>query len=373
MKIYVSKHDLNSRLRTIGKIIKRNAVTAELESFKFQVGANGIILTGADTEGQISSFLPCRVDSFESSIFLVNAKTILDALKELPEQPLVIDANKSDDNTSLKLHYHNGAFEFVGMKADLFPQIREVDDPTTINLKASLLTQAFRTVSKFSGTDDLRPILTGVSISSKNSHVSFAGTNGSKMALYEDEVDNEINDFEIVISNKCISILSGLLVDSVDDVNFKIGLNNFQVLAGDYKISYRLTDGKYPNYRSVIPTRFNQRVIVDRNEVIAALKRVSVFSDDTTKTIIMRICSSSMAISSEDIDFRRSAIETINIENDGDDIDIGFNSNFILEVFSTIEEDKAEMNIINSEKAVVVNPLEDKKTTMLLMPIMINK
>ena len=373
MKIYLSKHDLNSRLRTIGKIIKRNAITAELESFKFDVKEDGIQLTGADTEGEISSFLPCMIESFEPSVFLVNSKTILDALKELPEQPLTIDVKKSDKSINLKLHYHNGAFEFVGMKADLFPSMREVDNPITETLKGSLLTQAFRTVSKFSGYDDLRPILTGVNISSKDNHISFAATNGNKMAVYEETLERGVNDFEVVIANKCVTIITSLLSDDDSDVHFEIGINNFKVTVNDYQIRYRLTEGKYPNYRAVIPTTFKQNLIVETSEILSAIKRVSVFSNDATNTIIMNIGPNKMEISAEDIDYRRSANETVKVDNDGGGITIGFNSNFILDVFSTIEEEKASIHLNDASKAIVVNPHNNTDTTILIMPVIINK
>lgn len=373
MKIYLSKDDLNSRLRTIGRIIKRNSITTELESFKFDVKEDGIELTGADTEGELSSFLPCRVEAFEASVFLVNSKTILDALKELPEQPLIIDVKKSDKSINLKLNYHNGAFEFVGMKADLFPSMREVDNPVTATLKGSLLTQALRTVSKFTGYDDLRPILTGVNISSKSNHISFAATNGNKMAVYEETLESDISDFGVVIANKCVGILTSLLSDDNTDVEFEIGINNFKTTVGDYQIRYRLTEGKYPNYRAVIPTSFKQNLLVQTSEIISAIKRVSVFSNDATNTIIMNIGANKMEISAEDMDFRRSANETVSVENDGNEITIGFNSNFILDVFSIIEEEKAVLHLNDASKAVVVNPHKNTDTTILIMPVVINK
>ncbi len=373
MKIYLSKHDLNSRLRTIGRIIKRNAITAELESFKLNVKEDGIQLTGADTEGEISSFLPCMIESFEPSVFLVNSKTILDALKELPEQPLAIDVKKHKENFDIKLKYHNGAFEFVGTKADLFPSMREVDKPIIATLKGSLLTQAFRTVSRFTSSDDLRPILTGVNISSKGNYISFAATNGNKMAVYDENLENDINDFGVLIANKCVGIINSLLSDDDSDVDFEIGISSFKVTVHEYQIRYRITEGKYPNYRSVIPQDVKQKIIVDKSEIISAIKRVSVFSNDATNTIIMNIGVDKMEISVEDTDYRRSANETVNVENDGGEITIGFNSNFILDIFSSIEEDKAHVFINDASRAVVVHPLSNHMTTLLIMPVVINK
>lgn len=372
MKIYLPKNQLNSRLRTIGKIIKRNATIAEMECFKFDVKEDGIEITGADTEGEMSTFLNCMIEGFEPSVFLVNSKTILDALKELPEQPLNIEVTKSKESFNLKLKYHNGLFEFVAMKADLFPSMREVDRPVLATLKASLLTQAFRTVSKFTGTDDLRPILTGVSISSKNNHISFAATNGNKMAMYEDKAGNEVEDFKFVVANKCVGIISGLLQDDDSEITFEIGDNNFKFTVSDYQIRYRLTEGVYPNYRAVIPKSFTQNVVVSTSDILSAIKRVSVFSSDATKTIIMNIGESILEISAQDIDFLRSANETLHVENDGSPIKIGFNSNFILDVFSSIEEEKAELHLTDPSKAVIVCPLNDRRTTILIMPVLIN-
>lgn len=373
MKIYLPKNQLNSRLRTVGKIIKRNATIAEMECFKFDVKEAGIEITGADTEGEMSTFLNCMIEGFEPSVFLVNSKTILDALKELPEQPLNIEVTKSKESFNLKLKYHNGAFEFVGMKADLYPSMREVDNPVIATLKASLLTLAFRTVSRFTGSDDLRPILTGVNISSKSNHISFAATNGNKMAVYDENLDSDINDFGVVIANKCVGIITSLLSDDDSDVDFEIGINNFKVTVSDYQIRYRLTEGNYPNFRAVIPQIVKQKIIVETSEIVSAIKRVSVFSNDSTKTIIMNIGADKVEISAEDMDYRRSANETVNVENSGDEITIGFNSNFILDVFSSIEEDKAELYINDASKAVVVHPHSNQMTTLLIMPVVINK
>jgi DNA polymerase-3 subunit beta len=137
----------------------------------------------------------------------------------------------------------------------------------------------------------------------------------------------------------------------------------------------RLIDERYPDYENVIPSDNSNSIEVDKSEILSSLKRISIYANKTTNQVRLKVSGSEILISAEDLDFSNEANERISCEHDGDDIEIGFNAKFLIEILSNIHSDKVIFKLSEPNRAGLVLPedIEDEEDlTMLVMPVMLN-
>ena len=144
------------------------------------------------------------------------------------------------------------------------------------------------------------------------------------------------------------------------------------------QIYCRLIDGNYPNYSAVIPKENPNHLNVDRISFLNALKRVCIFSNQTTYQIKFTINGNEINLSGEDVDFANKGQERIKCEYDGQDIEIGFNGKFLIEILNTLDSEKINMLFSSPSKAAIIKPdnddeKESEKILMLVMPVMLNQ
>lgn len=374
MKIKLSKNKLNERLKIIAKIIERKPTIPSLECFKFETKQEGIQVTGANMLGQIKTFLECEIEDIQEMSFLVNSKTLLDALKELPEQPLIIDIDTNKSDTKIK--YHNGIFEFTRLDASDFPNIKNKEEICRISLDKNILAKALKITPKFILDDDFRPAMNGVNLTVKGDNISFAATTGMALVVYEDIIDNAA-DCDFIIPSKLVHILNSLSLKDNEAIEFIETASNLTVIASDFEITYRLIDAKYPNFRSVIPNHYEMKIVADVEDINSAIKRVSAFSNEENNCIVFNVNGNTLDLETDDKSYLRSANETISIEGYGQ-LKIGFNAKFLNDAVSVIDTKECVIEFIDERRAAVLRPLDiDTNATMrlliLIMPLVINE
>ena len=369
MKIIVSRNHLFAKLQTVGKIVKGKEIS--YSSFLFDINDEVLTVTGSDEGGQIKTSINCTIEEQEDVQFMIDAQILLSALKELPEQPLSIEL--SNCASSVTLVYNRGAFEMPTLEVELFPKMRQQkDDAVSISLNSALLRKGFQ-VGKFALLDDtLRPIMSNVNFSSKDNHFAFAASDGHRMGVYECDAPALVIDFNLNIPTKIAKIISGLLPANDTHISISFDDRNAIFEIQDTTITYRLFEGAYPNYRNVIPKTINMNVKVDCAELIAAVNRVSVFSDESLSMIVFDLKKDSLDLTAESIDYSRSAKENIILDEVYPDLKIGFKSNFLIDVLKSIDTDVCEIHLTGPQTAAIFKPNESNNSTFLLMPLMIN-
>lgn len=371
MKIIVSKHHLLTKLRTVGKIVKPSK-SIESGSFLFEITDKSFRVTGCDESGQISTEIDC--ESYEGEeggvSFLLDAPTLLNSLKELPDQPLTIDIKKEENGLHITIHYYNGKFGIVAGDPVLFPRMPESGESKKFVINSKVLKKGLL-LSKFASTDDLRPIMTTVNLSQLDGVVAFAATSGAALGIYEEDehkIDQEIN---VNIPGKISKIVSDLLLADAD-VDVEYDSRSIQFRVDSYNIRYRLFEGRYPNFRSVIPASHALQLRVNCNDLIAAINRVSIFADESSSMIKLQIVNNNLILTSESIDYGRSAKEDLFLDEVFDNFEIGFKSNLLTEVLKSIESEQCVINLSSPAKAALIVPADRKDSQFILMPMQIN-
>ena len=371
MKFIVSSASLLKELQKLGGIINSTNTLPILDNFLFEVNKNNLIITASDLETTFSSII--NVDSELDSMVALPARLLLDTLKTFPEQPLTF--LKTEKNT-VEISANNGKYAIAYAGGEEFPKAPQVNDSKTIQIKSNTLHTAINSTLFATGNDDLRPVLSGVFFQFSSEALTFVATDAHKLVKYSRTDIKAEETAEFIMPKKPLQLLKVILHGSENDVSIEYNDTNAQFRFGDSTLTCRLIDGKYPNYEAVIPKENPNQMQINRVNFLNSVKRVSIFSNKTTYQIRLKIAGTALQISAEDFDYSNSAEERIDCEYQGEDIKIGFNSRFLIEMLNGLDCNNVKLSMSLPNRAGLLTPLdnteEGESITMLVMPVMLN-
>ena len=358
MKITVNTKELTNKLNLLSSVIANNATLPILECFKFDVENNVLKMTASDMQNTITTTL--NVESSENGNIAIPHRILLDTLKALPNGSIKIIVN----DLNITLQTEKGKYKLNGENASDFPTIEEIESKEII-LNSQVLQDGIKSTLFAISNDELRPAMTGLFFQFKNDKLNLVSTDASRLSLYTLESESLENDF--IVPKKALNVLKSSLFDN--DVFISANNTNVCFKYGDNILTSRLIDAKYPQYEAIIPD--NDKVVkVDRLNLLNALKRTSLFSNKTTFTSVFSFSENLITLHSQDLDFNNEATETVNcICNDLNDLKIGFNSRFFIELLQNIDTSDVDILVSNDKTAALIKP--NDKVTILQMPMSI--
>ena len=373
MKFIVSSEKLLKELQILGGIINSANTLPILDNFLFHLNSNQLILSASDLETSMSTTID--VESEDNGMIAIPAKLIVDTLKTFPDQPLTFI--KSDQNI-IEISANSGKYSLAYFDGEEFPKPIQVKDPVKTKISANLLGNAIDSTLFASGNDDLRPIMSGVFFQFYESEIIFVATDAHKLVKYRRTMDSSsIEKAEFIVPKKPLQLLRGILQDLEEEATIEFNDNNAVFLFKNVSLNCRLIDGKYPNYEAVIPKENPNVLTINRSSLLNSIKRVSIFANKTTHQIKLKMAGSELHISAEDIDFSNKAEERLDCDYKGDDMEIGFNSRFILEMLNNIACEEINLSMSLPNKAGIISPIGNidkaEDITMLVMPVMLNE
>jgi DNA polymerase-3 subunit beta len=372
MKFIVSSSKLLKQLQTISGVINSSNTLPILDNILFEMLENKLTLTASDLETTMSTSL--EVEANEMGSAAIPAKLLLDTLKTFPEQPLtfLIDIEKksveiSSDQGKYALAFHNGKE---------FPLAPNVEAATTASIHSEIISTGINKTIFATGNDDLRPVMSGVFCKFSDTGLTLVSTDAHKLVRYtRHDVKSEQNA-EFILPKKPLNLLKGILASFNEEVKIEYNETNAKYSFGSIVLTCRLIDGKYPNYNAVIPQENPNKLTIDRISFLNSVKRVAIFSNKTTHQIRLKIAGNEMHISAEDIDFSNKADERLSCQYEGSDMEIGFNSRFLMEMISNLETEQIHFEMSAPNRAGILLPEgnsdKGEDILMLVMPVMLN-
>jgi DNA polymerase-3 subunit beta len=306
-------------------------------------------------------------------VFAIPSKNLLEALKELPEQPIRFEIN--DENLELFIYYENGKYNFIAQKGDEYPRAKPLsDNASQLALKASDLLAGISRTLFAGGEDELRPVINGVFFDIGEENITFVASDGFKLVRFKNFGVNGNPEASLILPKKPANLLKVILPreDGKVIIGFDTNIAYFEMT--HFTVVCRLIEGRYPKYNSVIPQDNPYRLTIDRVLFLNALKRVSVFSNPGTNLIKLFISPDNIFISAQDIDFSTSAEETIACLYDGVAMNIGFKGSSLIEILNNIPSEEIALVFADPSRAALVIPVENEENEdllMLLIPMMI--
>lgn len=371
MKFIVSSSYLLKQLQVLGGVINSNNALPILDNFLFELDGNDLLVSASDLETTIVAKL--SVESADTGNIAVPAKLLLDTLKTFPEQPLTFVLQ---DNNTIEISSNHGKYALAYADGNEFPKAVNLEDPSSTTIAGGILANAISKTIFASGNDELRPVMSGVFFQFSPEELTFVATDAHKLVKYTrtDVVANQVAEF--IMPKKPLNLLKGILATSESDVLIEYNDSNAKFSFDDVELVCRLIDGKYPNYEAVIPKENPNKLSIDRSQFLSSVRRVSIFSNKTTHQIRLKIAGAELNISAEDIDYSNKAEERLTCDYQGDDMQIGFNSRFFVEMLNNLNANEVQLEMSLPNRAGILTPIdgldEGEKVTMLVMPVMLN-
>lgn len=373
MKFIVSSTALFSHLQAISRVINSKNSLPILDCFLLELQDGTLSMTASDNETTLSTSI--EVNEFDSDGRLaVSSKTLLEALKEIPEQPLSFQINPS--NLEITVQYQNGKYSLMGQNADEYPQTQELgSNAVQVNIPADVLMGGVNRSIFATADDELRPVMNGIYFDITPEDITLVASDGHKLVRCKTFAAHSDEKAAFILPKKPANLLKNLLPKEQGDVQIGFDDRNASFTLENYRMVCRLIEGRYPNYNSVIPQNNPHKATIDRAAFISALRRVSVFSSQASSLIKLSLSENQMKISAQDIDFSTSAEETIICQYEGNAMSIGFKSSFLIDILNNLSAQNVVIELADPSRAGVIVPEEQEENEdilMLLMPMMLN-
>ena len=373
MRFNLSSTALSSRLLTLSRVINSKNSLPILDCFLFEVHDGQLTITASDSENIMRGTLNLENCEGEGD-FAVNNHTILDAVKELPEQPLALNVNMEE--MKIYVTYQNGSYNFPILGADEYPKVQPMSETaTTVTIGEEKLSDSLTRSLFATAQDELRPVMNGIYFDLKEDGLAIVASDGHKLVRNRNFSVKSETPAAFVLPKKPATLLKNVLSKDGGDVIIRFDDRSAEVSFAEGNLACRLIEGKYPNYNSVIPLDNPNQVTIDRKSLIGALRRVLPFASDSSQLIRFHVSSGLLELNAQDIDFSTSAKESIVCEYGGNPMSIGFKGSSMLDILNNLESDDVVIQLADPSRAGVIVPAvqpENEDVLMLIMPMLLN-
>jgi DNA polymerase-3 subunit beta len=372
MRFIVRSGYLLKNLQLIGGVAGSNAVLGVLEDFLFELKGNTLSLSASDLETMMRVEIEVTGATDDGRI-CIPSKILTEYLKNLPDQPITITVNMSDRSIDIKSDF--GKYKISGENADDFPKEPQPGDATSFQISSIALLESIGKTLFAVSNDSLRPAMTGVYFQlEEGGDINFVATDAHRLVkLGRSGIEHKGAD-GFIVPKKGLQQMRNVL--PAEDTQLEIAYNSSHIFVTNEKMrmSCRLVDARFPDYKAVVPTNNPYNLVINRADLISALRRLSVFASKTTSQVVFDIVGNSLTISAQDIDFSYEGKETMSCQYTGEDMKIAFNAKSMIELLSNLEGEEVQLELSTPTRAGIFRPMEKSEqedVLMLLMPLMV--
>jgi len=370
MQFIVSSNQLLRQLQTLSGVLSNSNTLPILDHFLFELGPGELVMTASDLETTMSSKMEVRTD--DTGAIAVPARMLLDILKAFPDIPLTIKVDAATH--AVELTSDAGKYKLTGANADEFPQAPALEEATGVNMGADTLVSAINRTLFAAGSDDLRPVMSGIFFEFYPDNVRFVATDAHRLVRYARTDVTGTESTQFIVPKKPLNLLKNAAAHA-ESVALSYNESNASFEVDDVKLVCRLIEGKYPNYDAVIPKDNPNRMTINRASFLQAIRRVSIFANKTTHQVRLRIAGTELTVNAEDLDFANEASERLNCAYTGEDMEIGFNSRFLIDMLNNLSSTEVSLEMSAPNRAGIIRPVdgsdEGEDLLMLVMPVML--
>jgi DNA polymerase-3 subunit beta len=371
MRFIVSTSTLLKQLQAVNGASSSSTVLPILENFLFEIKDGSLTISATDLQTSMTTSLP--VESKEDGKVAVPSKILLETLKTLPDQPVAFSVDAQ--TFAIEISAGDGKYKLSGENGEDFPKIPTVENASSVSMPASVLAEAINKTIFAVSNDDLRPAMTGVYCQLSPQNITFVATDAHKLVRYRRNDTKSDAAASFILPKKALTLLKASLVSDDSAVSLEYNSTSAFFRFGNINLICRLIDERYPDYEAVIPQSNPNKLTLDRSQFLNSLRRVVIFANKTTHQVRLKINGSELNISSEDVDFSNEAHERLGCQYEGEDMEIGFNAKFLIEMLGNLEGDEVTLEMSTPNRAGLLIPQtnnDNENVLMLVMPVMLN-
>jgi DNA polymerase-3 subunit beta len=349
MKFKITRENLQQGLAAVSASIPTRTTLPVLSNILIEAGENSVAMSGTDLDIAVSVTVPAEVD--EPGALTIPAKKLQELARELPEHPV----RMSTKGDRLELTCGRASFKLNGMPRDEFPTFPAVDFASNWKIPGKVLHELIRQTSFAVSTEESRPILNGVLWQLGDDAMRMVATNGHRLARMGVNVDAPgAPRADLIVPPKALAQVERLF-SGEDEVEVARSENHIGFRKEGTQVFTRLIEGPYPNYEQVIPKDNDKHAIADKNTLAQALRRMAVVASDQTHRVRLSFTSNTLRFSVETPDLGE-AHEDLEVDYNGEPLDIGFNASYLLEVLRYMPAEDVKITFKAPERAATIEP-----------------
>ncbi|MBI1803341.1 MAG: DNA polymerase III subunit beta [Ignavibacteria bacterium] len=369
MKFLTHSSELQKVLANVGSVIPAKSTLPILENFLFEISRDKLTITATDLDTSMSVTMP--VKNTQDGKIAVPAKRLSETVRSLPNTEIEFLADVESNKILMKTT--NGEYKLTGETSDTYPSIPTFKGTNELRMDNEALRRLITKTSFAVSTDELRPAMTGILFQIKKKEIRAVATDGHRLVrITKSDFASGIEQ-DVIVPAKALnivakSVMEGESIFSFNENNAMLSFNNTALIS-------RMIEEKYPNYESVIPLDNEKKLTVDKNQLLASVRRTSLYASSTNHQVRFSLKKGSLTVSAEDIDFGSEARETLTCEYSSEPMEIGFNSTYIVDILSHLDTDEVTFALSLPTRACTVQPSEQRNgesLLMLVMPVRLN-
>ncbi len=364
MKLVIGKNAVMSGLQMVHGVVNVRPTLPVLSNVLLEAKENKLWMTTTDMEVTMRCVVEAQIGKSGSTT--IPARRLLSIVRELPADNIEIDV---DDKNAASITCGSAFFKINGLPDDEFPATPKNEDGHTFTLEQKILKDMLQKTFYAASTDETRFILNGTLMSFKANKVTLVATDGRRLALTEHEIEfPKESECEVIVPTKAINELIRILKDE-GVVKIHAGKNQATFEMDDVILITKLIDGTYPNFRQVIPGQCEQRIAVEREVLLTALKRVALLTSEKSSSIKLTFGKNKLKISASSPDVGE-AHESVPIKYNAKEIQVAFNPEYIMEPLRNLANDEIYVELTDELSPGVIKC--DIPFIYVLMPMRIS-
>ena len=361
MKIKINQKDLSKHISIAQKGISSRTTLQILDGILLEAYKDKLRLIGTDLEISIETYVNCEIE--EEGSIVVNSKIFGDIVKKLPDAPIYMDV----DNNNINIKCENSEFNIIGNSAKEYPDLPLILDHTSFELSNDLFKSAIRQTVFATTQDETRPSLTGVLIEIEDRLISFVALDGYRLSLRKLPIESDIQ-LKIIIPGRALNELNKILEDNEEIMKIAAAPGHVVFNTGDTIVYSRLLEGQFFNYKEIIRKDHKTSATVNKREFQNSLERASLLAKEEKANLVkLNMIDGQILIkSNSEIG---NVNEVINADVNGENINIAFNSRYILEGIKIIDSEEIQLNFMGSLNPCIIKPIQDENYIYLVLPV----
>ncbi len=373
MKFVCSQGDLNTHLSIVSRAVPSRPNKPVLANILVKVDEDTqqITLTSFDETLGIQTSFSAHVDM--GGTLTLPAKLLGDIVAKLPPEDL--DFSQSDTEPVITLACSAGKYQVRGMDATDYPNLPLVEDGQAASVSAEAILEGLRGALFATSSDETKQVLTGVHVVAAPENLEFAATDGHRLAVVQSVDDSGMDlAIDVTVPGKALRELERMLQAYQGTEPIALRFDPTQVVfeLGHQRITTRLLEGQYPNYRQLIPRQFERQLTLDRKQLMAALERIGVLADQRNNIVKLSITSAEQTLAlSVEAQEVGSGREEMSAQVTGDDLDIAFNVRYLLEGLRALPSAEVQLQCNSATSPAILTPVSGLQMTYLVMPVQI--
>ncbi|MCP4706755.1 MAG: DNA polymerase III subunit beta [candidate division Zixibacteria bacterium] len=366
MKFNLSKSKLSGYLQSILQIVPSKSTLPILSNILFEALDNKLKISATDLEVSITATFDCNVA--KKGVAVLPARILFDIIKELPESEVTFEGTTS----RVEIKVPRGSYKIACASADDFPKLPTVNIKKQISLDSNHLVTMIKKSTFACSTDETRPALNGVLWSTGGDRMNMVATDGHRLAKISVE-NKKLQGVaeDIIIPPKVLNVIPKFVGEGDGEIGIIFGEHNIIFNLGDIILTSRLIEGPYPNYEQVIPSESNKKIIISKDELAGAVRRVSILSNSLTHQVKFGVKNNNLTISTTNADVGGEGKEVIPCDYTGDALELGYNALYVSDILTKIEGDEVIVELSSAVAAgIVYSPSIPKEEFLcLIMPL----